>query len=70
MPAAGMPSLSAMLGIALLIVVELVEYISGSNRQFYRRVPGVVTGLTLALMIYLTVMGTSNEPAQFIYFQF
>ena len=68
--ATGLPSLSALLGIALLIVIELVEYIWGSGRQFYRRLPGIVSGLALALMIYLTVMGTSNEPAQFIYFQF
>ena len=68
--AAGLPSLSALLGILLLAVIELVQYNWGSDRQFYRRLPGAVVGLTLALMIYLTFMGTSNEPAQFIYFQF
>jgi hypothetical protein len=51
-------------------VVELVQYACGSDKQVYRRLPGSVTGLALALMIYLTVMGMSNEPAQFIYFQF
>ena len=32
-------------------------------------VPAVIW-LLLSVMIYLTVMGMSNEPAQFIYFQF
>ncbi|HEU4650507.1 MAG TPA: MBOAT family O-acyltransferase, partial [Croceibacterium sp.] len=68
--AAGLPSLSALLGILLLIAIELVHYTWGSDKQFYRRLPAVAVGLPLALMIYLTVMGMSNEPAQFIYFQF
>jgi D-alanyl-lipoteichoic acid acyltransferase DltB (MBOAT superfamily) len=68
--AAGLPSLSALLGIALLTVVELVQYARESDQRLYWRIPGAVTGLAIALMIYLTIMGTSNEPAQFIYFQF
>jgi alginate O-acetyltransferase complex protein AlgI len=68
--AAGLPSLSALLGILLLTVLELVHYTWGADKQFYRRLPRAAIGLAIALMIYLTVMGTSNEPAQFIYFQF
>jgi alginate O-acetyltransferase complex protein AlgI len=68
--AASLPSLSALLGIVLLTLMELVQYNIGSQNQVYRRIPNMVVGLVMAFMIYLTVMGMSNEPAQFIYFQF
>lgn len=68
--AASMPSLSAILGIALLGVMELVQYNRGGEARFYQQIPRALAGFAIALMIYLTFMGMSNEPAQFIYFQF
>ena len=64
------PGLSAAIGVALLAVWELAQYRSGGEARFYRRLPAPVIGLAAALMVFLTLMGTSNEPAQFIYFQF
>jgi alginate O-acetyltransferase complex protein AlgI len=67
---AGLPSLSALLGILVLIAVELIDYRRESNRGVYRQIPRFAIGLAIALMSYLIFMGMSNEPAQFIYFQF
>lgn len=67
---AARPALSAVLGLALLIAWELAQYNRNGDARFYRAMPTGVTGLALALMLFLTLMGTSNEPAQFIYFQF
>jgi D-alanyl-lipoteichoic acid acyltransferase DltB (MBOAT superfamily) len=63
------PTLSAEAGLALLILLELSEYIAGS-RTFYRSWPPPVRGAVYALMVFILVMGFSNAPAQFIYFQF
>lgn len=68
--AAALPGLSALAGIALLAVIELTQHLRGGDARFYQRLPSPLAGLAIALMIYLIVMGTSNEPAQFIYFQF
>jgi alginate O-acetyltransferase complex protein AlgI len=67
---AARPALSAVLGVALLIVWEVVQYRRNGDARFYRALPVPVTGLALAAMLFLILMGTSNEPAQFIYFQF
>jgi alginate O-acetyltransferase complex protein AlgI len=66
---AAIPRLSAAIGIPLLIAMELIEYNSG-NRYWYRRLRLPLMGLFAALMLFLILMGASNEPAQFIYFQF
>ena len=68
--AASLPGLAAVLGIALLAVWEITQYRAGGSARFYQRLPLWLIGLAVALMLYLTIMGTSNEPAQFIYFQF
>jgi alginate O-acetyltransferase complex protein AlgI len=67
---ARMPMFSALLGIALLIGWELAQYNNGGDAIFYRRKPAVLVSLAIAAMIFLTFMGMSNAPAQFIYFQF
>lgn len=67
---AARPALSAVLGIILLVVWEIAQYRRGGDARFYRAVPTPITGLAVALMLFLILMGTSNEPAQFIYFQF
>lgn len=64
------PAISAVVGVALLVAWEITQYRKGGDATFYRRWPSVIVGLCIALMLFLTLMGTSNEPAQFIYFQF
>jgi hypothetical protein len=65
-----LPRLSAIGGILLLTVWEVAQYRSGGSAKFYRTLPVPIVGFAVACMIFLTFMGTSNEPAQFIYFQF
>lgn len=67
---AGMPRLSAVGGFLLLLVWEIVQYRRGGDARFYQTLPRIVIGFAIACMIFLTLMGISNEPAQFIYFQF
>jgi D-alanyl-lipoteichoic acid acyltransferase DltB (MBOAT superfamily) len=67
---AGRPAVSAAVGVLLLVAWEIAQYRSGGEARFYRRLPTAVVGLALAIMLFLTLMGMSNEPAQFIYFQF
>jgi len=63
------PTFSGLLGLPLLMSYELIEYYAGSQ-YFYRRSPAMMRGILYAALTILIVMGTSNEPAQFIYFQF
>jgi hypothetical protein len=63
------PTLAAMLGIAILVPYEFAQYFSGSP-TFYRRLPRAVRGVLYALLVFAILLGTSNEPTQFIYFQF
>lgn len=67
---AARPALSAVLGVALLIVWEIAQYRRAGAARFYQALPTAISGLATALMLFLIAMGTSNEPAQFIYFQF
>ena len=63
------PTLAAILSIPLLFLFEVVEYKSGDTR-FYRRLPVPIAGGVVAYMLLMISMGLSNEPIQFIYFQF
>jgi alginate O-acetyltransferase complex protein AlgI len=63
------PRLSALAGIPLLAMMEFAEY-NLNDRYWYRRLLVPLFGLLCATLLFLTLMGTSNEPAQFIYFQF
>jgi alginate O-acetyltransferase complex protein AlgI len=63
------PRLSAIFGMALLFAVELIQYWK-TDPCFYKRLPVSIRGFLIAAMIAITLMGMSNEPAQFIYFQF
>ena len=49
--------------------IECLEYAAGS-RTFYRAWPAPVRGAFYAILIFVLLMGLSNAPAQFIYFQF
>jgi alginate O-acetyltransferase complex protein AlgI len=68
--AASVPPLSTLLGVVLLAMWELAQFRHDGKGDFYKRYPAWTIGFALACMIFLTVMGTSNAPAQFIYFQF
>ncbi len=41
-----------------------------NDARFYRRLAIPLRAFMIAGMIVITIIGTSNEPAQFIYFQF
>lgn len=49
--------------------MEFIEY-NFDDRLWYRKIPLPLYGLLAGTLLFLTLMGTSNEPAQFIYFQF
>ena len=66
---AQVPRLSALLGMALLLLMEIAQYWTG-NPYFHRKLPVPAQGFLIAAMIAITFIGMSNEPAQFIYFQF
>jgi D-alanyl-lipoteichoic acid acyltransferase DltB (MBOAT superfamily) len=65
----GAPRFSALLGMSLLFMMEFIQYLIG-DACYYRRFPVPAMSLLIAAMIAITIMGMSNEPAQFIYFQF
>jgi hypothetical protein len=65
----GIPRLSALIGLVLLIPMEIAQYRSGTP-QYYRSLPVPALGLLTASLMVATLIGMSNEPAQFIYFQF
>lgn len=63
------PTLPALLGLPLLVLYELLEY-RAATAHFYYRYSALIRGAFYAALTMLIVMGTSNAPAQFIYFQF
>jgi alginate O-acetyltransferase complex protein AlgI len=63
------PRLSALFGIVLLLAMEVGQYWT-QDAQYYRRLIAPLRGFLIASMLAITIMGMSNEPAQFIYFQF
>ena len=66
---AGLPRMSALLGLALLIPMEIIQYWK-ADAHYYQRFPVPLRGCFIAALIVVIMIGTSNEPAQFIYFQF
>jgi alginate O-acetyltransferase complex protein AlgI len=63
------PTLPALIGLPLLLLYEAIEYYAGTA-YFYMRFPSLLRGMFYAVLTLLIIMGTSNAPAQFIYFQF
>ncbi|MGK7942100.1 MAG: MBOAT family protein [Crocosphaera sp.] len=63
------PTMAGLFGLPLLIVYELFEYLQKSP-HFYLNLPATLRGMLYALFTTLIIMGMSNEPEQFIYFQF
>lgn len=68
--AAKLPPLSTLLGAGFLASWEIGQFAASGDGRFYQRFPAWTVGLAIALMVFLLIMGTSNAPAQFIYFQF
>jgi alginate O-acetyltransferase complex protein AlgI len=65
----GTPRLSALVGLPLLVLVEIGQFWN-SEPQSLRWLPVPARGALMAALLVIIAMGMSNEPAQFIYFQF
>jgi alginate O-acetyltransferase complex protein AlgI len=65
----GLPKLSSVLGISLLLILEVVQYAT-NDVHYYRRLILPTRGFLIAAMLTIIMLGMSNEPVQFIYFQF
>lgn len=63
------PTLGAILALPILILFEFAEY-NSQNIQFYKMLSKPLAGGAIAVLLLLITMGLSNEPSQFIYFQF
>ena len=63
------PPLVAFLSIPLLLLYEVAEY-STRNVRFYTSLWKPVFGAFAAYALLMVAMGLSNEPVQFISFQF
>ena len=68
-PVISKPTTSALLGIIVLGILQACDYHSGSLESFTRWRPPA-QGFLYATLIFILIMGTSNAPVQFIYFQF
>lgn len=65
----GSPRFSSVLGLTLLLFMEIAQYWT-SDARYYRSLILPARGFLIAAMLAIIMIGMSNEPAQFIYFQF
>ncbi len=63
------PTFAALIGLPLLFALEAFEHVR-DDRLYYLRFPVWSRGALYAAMVFVILLGTSNEPTQFIYFQF
>jgi hypothetical protein len=63
------PTTSAILGTVVLAGLQLCDYRAGKLESFLSW-SAPLQGLLYAILLFILLMGTSNAPAQFIYFQF
>jgi len=63
------PTTAASLGIIVLSLLQFCDY-RAQRLESFERWPPALQGLLYATLIFILVMGTSNAPVQFIYFQF
>jgi alginate O-acetyltransferase complex protein AlgI len=63
------PPIASLLGIALLVVYEIVELLA-KRPQFYQQLARPVRGILYGLLLFLLLMSVDNVPAQFIYTKF
>jgi hypothetical protein len=64
-----LPTLPAVVGCAVLLVLELLQW-RAQDVRFYRAWPAPARGLLYAGLLLLVCMGLGNTSTQFIYFQF
>ena len=64
-----LPSTATLLGIPLFLVLDFLAYHHSSD-LYYRKWPDAMRGALVAALFILVLMGWSNAPAEFIYFQF
>lgn len=66
---AGRPGIAALLGLPLLLLLELAQHLL-NDQHVHRRLPPPLQGLLYAAILFILLIGSNNEPAQFIYFAF
>ena len=64
-----MPTFAAVAGLPILVLFEIADYREGASRV-YLRLSSMARGAVSAVLLLTLLMGTSNAPQQFIYFQF
>ena len=69
MSALARPTFAAVAGLPVLVLLQAAEYWT-NDAAFQRRLPAAAKGFVLAALVVVLVMGLSNAPTQFIYFQF
>jgi D-alanyl-lipoteichoic acid acyltransferase DltB (MBOAT superfamily) len=63
------PTVAALAALPLTLLYEFGWFVTDSPR-YYERLPAIVRGGFYASLIFVLLMGLTNAPAQFIYFQF
>ena len=63
------PPLSTLIGIPIFLAFDFLAFHHSSD-LFYRKWPAAARGSLVAIFFILVLMGWSNAPAEFIYFQF
>lgn len=63
------PPMAALFGIPLFLVLDFLAFRHASD-LFYRKWPDAMRGALVAALFVLVLMGWSNAPTEFIYFQF
>ena len=66
---AARPRVAALLGIAVLAAIELMEYLS-NRKPFYEKFPRPAWTALYSLIIFSFLLSVGNESAQFVYFKF
>ena len=63
------PTFAALAGLLIVVVLEAVEYRVGL-KEVHARANSLFKGAVCAALVFVLLMGSSNAPQQFIYFQF
>ncbi len=63
------PTTAASVGLIMLVLLQISDYRAGKLESF-KKWPLPLQGVLYAILIFILIMGTSNAPVQFIYFQF
>ena len=63
------PTFAALVGLPVLVLLNVAEYWT-NDAAFHHRLAAPAKGAVVAALTVVLVMGLSNAPTQFIYFQF